>query len=177
MCFHRHFWFVIPVLYIQRCFVHRSIQMLCSVFVKITCVSLQFAPYELSAPVQKSITYFKKVTFPINRQQCEYTHHILRCSSKKFVQVQTSKLPPAYLLTLCQTSSDTTGTKARQRLRLDRLVPAGCPGLTSSLSGSPCLDFGTHFGFYAHSVSNCCGTVRVDFQRNIDLFIPTKSKP
>lgn len=47
---------------------------------------------------------------------------------------------PACQLTLCQTSSDLMEAKAQQGSRLDPLAPAGRSELTSSLSGSPCLE-------------------------------------
>lgn len=44
------------------------------------------------------------------------------------------------LLAQCQTSSDHTGAKTQQGFCLDPLAPAGYSKLTSSLSGSPCLE-------------------------------------
>lgn len=43
-------------------------------------------------------------------------------------------------LALCQTSSDLTEAKAQQGFYLDPLAPVGRSELTSSLSGSPCLE-------------------------------------
>lgn len=47
------------------------------------------------------------------------------------------------LLAQCQTSSDPTGAKTQQGFCLDPLAPVGYSTLTSSLSGSPCLEHTT----------------------------------